>query len=106
MFDSMLYDLPLHDGTLNSRSTASAIILRISHGYEAKGNNDPFVDLADRAVDQFSRSTVPGAFMVDIVPLCKTIRFYSLPVIALIISISYFQWPTSQSCSLALASSA
>ncbi|KAG1753726.1 cytochrome P450 [Suillus paluster] len=31
-------------------------------------NNDPFVDLADRAVDQFSRSTATGAFMVDIMP--------------------------------------
>ncbi|KAG2144265.1 cytochrome P450 [Suillus clintonianus] len=51
------------------RHTAGAIILRISHGYEAKENNDPFIDLAERAVDQFSRSTAPGAFMVDIMPL-------------------------------------
>ncbi|KAG1723174.1 cytochrome P450, partial [Suillus paluster] len=50
------------------RHTAGAIILRISHGYEVKENNDPFIDLADRAVDRFSRSTAPGAFMVDIVP--------------------------------------
>jgi hypothetical protein len=99
MFDSMLYDLPLHDGTLNSRSTAGAIVLRISHGYEAKGNNDPFIDLADRAVDKFSPCTVPGAFMVDIVSLCKTIRLYCSDYF-------YFQWPTSQSDSLVLASSA
>ncbi|KAG2148111.1 cytochrome P450 [Suillus clintonianus] len=50
------------------RHTAGAIILRISHGYEVKESNDPFVDLADRAMDQFSRLTAPGAFMVDIVP--------------------------------------
>ncbi|KAG0702315.1 cytochrome P450 [Suillus ampliporus] len=50
------------------RHTAGAIILRISHGYEVKENNDPFVDLADRALDYFSWSTAPGAFMVDIVP--------------------------------------
>ncbi|KAG1737603.1 cytochrome P450 [Suillus lakei] len=50
------------------RHTAGAIILRISHGYEVKENNDPFIDLADRAMDQFSRSTAPGAFMVDIMP--------------------------------------
>ncbi|KAG0702309.1 cytochrome P450 [Suillus ampliporus] len=50
------------------RHTAGAIILRISHGYEVKENNDPFIDLADRAVDQFSRSTATGAFMVDIIP--------------------------------------
>jgi hypothetical protein len=61
------------DGTLNSYSTAGAVILRISHGYEVKENNDPFIDLADRVMDQFSRSTIPGAFIVDIVPFCKTI---------------------------------
>ncbi|KAG2148110.1 cytochrome P450 [Suillus clintonianus] len=50
------------------RHTAGAIILRISHGYEVKESNDPFVDLAERAVDQLSRSTAPGAFMVDFMP--------------------------------------
>lgn len=50
------------------RLTAGAIILRISYGYEVKENNDPFVDLADRAMEEFSRATAHGAFMVDIVP--------------------------------------
>ncbi|KAG1817246.1 cytochrome P450 [Suillus subaureus] len=50
------------------RHTAGAIILHISHGYEVTENDDPFVDLADRAVDQFSRSTVPGAFVADFMP--------------------------------------
>jgi hypothetical protein len=58
---------------LNAYSTAGAIILRISHGYEVKENNDPFVDLADLAVDQFSKSTATGAWMVDIMPSCKPI---------------------------------
>ncbi|KAG1852855.1 cytochrome P450 [Suillus subalutaceus] len=49
------------------RHTAGAIILRISHGYEVK-DNDSFVDLADRALSQFSRSMSPNAFMVDIMP--------------------------------------
>ena len=53
------------------RHTAGAIILRISHGYEVKEHQDPFVDLADRAVEQFSTSTAPGAFMVDVMPACK-----------------------------------
>ncbi|KAJ8583010.1 cytochrome P450 [Rhizopogon salebrosus TDB-379] len=50
------------------RHTAGAVILRISHGYEVKENNDPFVDLADRALVIFSESTVPGAWMVDTIP--------------------------------------
>ncbi|KAJ7283455.1 cytochrome P450 [Mycena rebaudengoi] len=50
------------------RKTAGAIILRISHGYEVKENNDPFVELAERATEQFSLSTAPGGFMVDVIP--------------------------------------
>ncbi|KAG2151901.1 cytochrome P450 [Suillus cothurnatus] len=50
------------------RHTAGAIILRISYGYEVKENNDPFVDLADRALEEFSQATAHGAFMVDIMP--------------------------------------
>jgi hypothetical protein len=70
----MLYDLHLHVRDLDILySTAGAIILRISHGYEVKENNDPFIDLADRAMDHFSRSTAHGAFIVDIMPFCKTL---------------------------------
>ncbi|KAG6333885.1 hypothetical protein ID866_5198 [Astraeus odoratus] len=50
------------------RTTAGAIILRISHGYHIQEDKDPFVVLADKAVDQFSRSTATGAFMVDLIP--------------------------------------
>ncbi|KAG2158979.1 cytochrome P450 [Suillus bovinus] len=50
------------------RHTAGAVILRISHGYEAKKNNDPFIDLADRALYQWSVVTAPGAFLADVLP--------------------------------------
>ncbi|KAG2042433.1 cytochrome P450, partial [Suillus americanus] len=56
------------------RHIAGAIILRISHGYEVKENNDPFIDLADRAMDQFSRSAAPGAFTVDIMPFLANFK--------------------------------
>lgn len=50
-------------------STAGAIILRISHGYEVQEHDDPFVELANHATEQFSLSTAPGAFLVDVLPL-------------------------------------
>jgi hypothetical protein len=62
---------PCIDLILNFYSTAGAIILRISYGYEVKENNDPFVDLADRALEEFSQATAHGAFMVDIMPSRK-----------------------------------
>lgn len=49
--------------------TAGAIILRISHGYEVQEGFDPFVSLADLATEQFSISTSPGGFLVNLVPL-------------------------------------
>ncbi|KAG2064898.1 cytochrome P450 [Suillus decipiens] len=50
------------------RHTASAVILRISHGYEVKENNDPFVNLANSVTEHCSQATAPGAFLVDILP--------------------------------------
>ncbi|KAG1729789.1 cytochrome P450 [Suillus lakei] len=55
------------------RHTAGALILRISYGYEVKENNDPFVDLAKIALDNFSLTTTPGAFMVDSIPFLAKI---------------------------------
>ncbi|KAG6831860.1 hypothetical protein H0H92_006977 [Tricholoma furcatifolium] len=59
------------DLAVHIRHTAGAIILRISHGYEVKETNDPFVELADRATNQFSLSTAPGAYLVDVLPLLR-----------------------------------
>jgi hypothetical protein len=50
--------------------TAGAIILRISHGYKIQEKEDPFVKLADEATEQFSLSTAPGGFLVNLVPQC------------------------------------
>lgn len=53
------------------RKTAGAIILRISHGYQVKETDDPFVTLADVATEQFSLSTAPGGFLVNLIPLLR-----------------------------------
>ena len=61
--------------TLTFYSTTGAVLLHISYGYEVKENNDPFIDLAERALDIFSKATAPGAWMVDIIPSCKAVAF-------------------------------
>ncbi|KAK7438570.1 hypothetical protein VKT23_017905 [Stygiomarasmius scandens] len=53
------------------RKTAGAIILRISHGYKVLEGEDPFVTLADQATEQFSHSTSPGGFLVNLVPALR-----------------------------------
>ncbi|KIJ60079.1 hypothetical protein HYDPIDRAFT_139854 [Hydnomerulius pinastri MD-312] len=53
------------------RRTAGAIILKISHGYNVKGGDDPFVELADKSMANFSLVATPGAFLVDHVPVLR-----------------------------------
>ncbi|PBK60866.1 cytochrome P450 [Armillaria solidipes] len=55
------------------RKTAGAIILQISHGYAIQEENDPFVKLAEEAMDQFSLSTAPGSFLVNLIPILRHI---------------------------------
>ncbi|KZS88921.1 cytochrome P450 [Sistotremastrum niveocremeum HHB9708] len=55
------------------RWTAGAIILLMSHGYTLAAHDDPFVKLADIATEQFSASTEPGAWLVDLMPSLKHI---------------------------------
>jgi hypothetical protein len=49
-----------------------------------KEKNDPFINLADRAMEQFSQSTTPCRYAVDILPACTSFLFFWL--ISLLIS--------------------
>jgi hypothetical protein len=44
--------------------------MRIAYGYQVKENNDPFLTDVEVAVEQFSLSTAPGGFLVNLVPSC------------------------------------
>jgi hypothetical protein len=51
---------------------AGAVILKISYGYTIEPHkNDPLVDLADEALDQFSLASRPGYWLVDIMSFCE-----------------------------------
>lgn len=54
------------------RTKAGAAILKISHGYTIEPKKaDPFVDLADRFLEEFSVAAMPGRWIVDVVPACE-----------------------------------
>ncbi|KAI3319765.1 cytochrome P450 oxidoreductase OrdA-like protein [Xylariaceae sp. AK1471] len=56
------------------RTEAGAIILKMIYGYTIEPHNmDPLVELAATALDQFSASTVPGAWLVDVIPALRYI---------------------------------
>ncbi|KAI0650117.1 cytochrome P450 [Trametes meyenii] len=50
------------------RLCAGAIILTMSHGYEVKKENDPFVATVDEAMEQFAVCTSPSAIPANIFP--------------------------------------
>ena len=47
--------------------------MMISHGYAVKEYDDPIVDVVEAAVSQFSALVEPGAYLVDMLPLCKSL---------------------------------
>ncbi|OOF98995.1 hypothetical protein ASPCADRAFT_513115 [Aspergillus carbonarius ITEM 5010] len=54
------------------RKEAGAIILRIGYGYAVEPHGrDPLVDLVDQSMDDFSRVVLPGAWLVNFIPLLK-----------------------------------
>ena len=40
----------------------------ISYGYSVKESDDPYVEIVEAAVDGFSESMRPGAFLADMIP--------------------------------------
>ncbi|KAJ7482980.1 cytochrome P450 [Mycena galericulata] len=55
-----------------TRKTAGAMVLHLTYGYKIKEKgNDPLVDLAEKAIGEFSEVTRPGVFLVDALPMLK-----------------------------------
>jgi hypothetical protein len=48
-----------------------AIILRISHGYRPKTENDELIRIADEATDQLNVLLSPRLFAVDLLPFLR-----------------------------------
>lgn len=56
----------------NSHREAGGIVLKIGYGYTIEPHDrDPLVDLADKAMEDFSSALLPATWAVDFIPLCK-----------------------------------
>ena len=45
--------------------------MSMTYGIQIKDTNDPFINLAEVAVKSGSEAAVPGAFLVDVIPILK-----------------------------------
>ncbi|KAI0427503.1 cytochrome P450 [Xylaria sp. FL1042] len=56
----------------HSKAEAGAIILKLTYGYSVDPqNSDPLVELADSTNEVFSAASVPGVWLVDIIPALR-----------------------------------
>jgi hypothetical protein len=50
-------------------------VLKLSYGYTIEPHDrDPLVDLVDKAMEDFSVAMLPLTWLVDFVPVCKSLR--------------------------------
>lgn len=49
------------------------MIIEISYGFEALPKNDPYIDTAEKGLATVAIAALPGAFLVDTIPLLKFI---------------------------------
>jgi len=43
----------------------------LTYGYQVRDGDDPFINLIEKANNNFNAATVPGAFLVDFFPILK-----------------------------------
>ncbi|KZP29745.1 cytochrome P450 [Athelia psychrophila] len=53
------------------RHQVGAMIIEVSYGFQALPQNDPFIDTAEKALAAVAIGGMPGAFLVDTVPILK-----------------------------------
>jgi len=65
-----LLDIP-KDFLSISRHAIGGMALSLAYGLPIQNSNDPFVTLAQEAIASLSEAAIPGAFLVDIIPILK-----------------------------------
>jgi len=44
--------------------------MEMTYGMDIKSHEDKFLQAADRALEHLEKAMVPGAFLVDAIPIC------------------------------------
>jgi len=57
-----------------SRSMPGALILSVTYGMDVKSTEDPFLRGIIEATHAFATATVPGKFLVGVIPMCASRR--------------------------------
>jgi hypothetical protein len=52
-------------------SAVGGMTMSMTYGIQIKETNDPFINLAEAAMKSASEAMIPGAFLVDVIPILK-----------------------------------
>ena len=55
----------------NKTSTFAATIMKILYGIAVQESDDPYISIAEEAINGASEAGIPGAFWVDLFPILK-----------------------------------
>ncbi|KAF9642534.1 cytochrome P450, partial [Thelephora ganbajun] len=65
------------DDFLNhAKFTVAALVLEMTYGFNIKSHEDKFLRAAEQAVEYAERGLVPGAFLVDTIPMRRSWLFW------------------------------
>ncbi|KAJ6527992.1 cytochrome P450 [Mycena vulgaris] len=60
-----------HDVMTHFRHMAAALILDVTYGIHVLSSNDPYIDIAEKAMHGFGVASIPGRFLVNTIPVLK-----------------------------------
>jgi len=55
---------------------AGSIILYVSYGINVQPKDDPYIDIAEKALFAICESGNPASYLVDAFPICKRVALY------------------------------
>lgn len=50
--------------------------MMMTYGYSVQEGKDPYVDMVDKAMENFTITTTPGAFLVDVLPILRHVPIW------------------------------
>ena len=59
---------------------AGALIMSVTYGLDIKSADDPFLSAMMEANQALFTVSVPGKFLVDVLPICEHPRYSIIPV--------------------------
>ena len=69
-----------HSNELTSESRLVAVVaLQATYGLTASSADDPVIRSINKALDEFSQISAPGAYLVDSFPICEQSNFADPP---------------------------